>query len=148
MKLDADTSDVEGIGGTLAGNALSLAAMKVTLEKVLTEEAYRHTIDLASQFMKGARQAIRDYQLPWTVQQLGCRAEYWFCSDPLVNGGEADAAVDANLDRYMHLATLNRGILMTPFHNMVLIAPTATQDDIEYHTRIFCEIVSALVIGG
>ena len=144
-KLDPDTSDVGGIGGTLAGNALSLAAMKVTLEKVLTEDVYRHTINMASRFRKGVQQALSDFNLPWSVQQLGCRTEYWFCTQPPRNGGEAAAAVDELLDRYMHLATLNRGILMTPFHNMALIAPTVSKADIDRHTDIFREIVAPLV---
>ena len=142
---DRQYADVGGIGGTLAGNALSLAAMRVTLQSVLTEEAYKHTIALAVRFTEGVEQAIREYKLPWTVQRLGCRAEYWFCSEPPVNGGQAEATADDDLDKYMHLAALNRGILMTPFHNMALIAPSATEKDIDYHTRIVREIAAPLV---
>jgi len=79
------------------------------------------------------------------VQQLGCRAEYWFREKSARNGAEAAAVVDVELDRYMHLATLNRGILMTPFHNMALISPQTTEEDIDYHTKVFREIVEALV---
>jgi len=79
------------------------------------------------------------------VQQLGCRAEYWFREKPARNGAEAVAAVDMDLDRYMHLAALNRGILMTPFHNMALISPQTTEEDIDYHTKVFREIVETLV---
>jgi glutamate-1-semialdehyde 2,1-aminomutase len=140
--VDADSG---GIGGTLAGNALSLAAMRATLEHVLTEAAYAATIPLAARFTEGVAGAIREHRLPWHVAQLGCRAEYWFCEKPPKNGGEAAAAADADLDRYMHLAALNRGILMTPFHNMALIAPGTTAADIDRHTAVFRECVEALL---
>jgi glutamate-1-semialdehyde 2,1-aminomutase len=140
--MDADSG---GIGGTLAGNALSLAAMRATLENVLTEAAYARTIPLAQRFAEGVEGVIREKQLPWHVSRLGCRAEYWFCAKPPRNGGEAAAAVDPELDRYLHLAALNRGIMMTPFHNMALVAPAATAEDIDLHTRIFRECVEAIL---
>ena len=139
---DADTG---GIGGTLAGNALSLAAMRATLERVLTPEAYARTIPLAERFEAGVQSVIAEKQLPWIVKRLGCRAEYWFRPAPPHNGAEAAAAVDAELDRYMHLAALNRGILMTPFHNMALISPQTTEADIDHHTQAFRESVEALL---
>ncbi|HVG81893.1 MAG TPA: aspartate aminotransferase family protein [Methylomirabilota bacterium] len=145
---DYATSDTGGIGGTLAGNALSLAAMRATLEQVLTEEAYRRTIGLADRFTAGVEGAIRDFGLPWHVTQLGCRAEYWFCPERPRNGGEAAAAVDLELERYMHLAALNRGILMTPFHNMALIAPQTREADIDRHTEVFRESVTPLLARG
>jgi len=138
-------SDASGIGGTLSGNALSLAAIRATLQHVLTPAAYKRMISLAQRFTEGVSSVIEDYSLPWNVQRLGCRAEYWFRQKPARNGTEAAAAVDMELDRYMHLATLNRGILMTPFHNMVLISPQTTEEDIDYHTKVFREIVGALV---
>jgi glutamate-1-semialdehyde 2,1-aminomutase len=144
-KMDLDTADTGGIGGTLAGNALSIAAMKATLEHVLTQAAYDRTIPLAERFTSGVQAVIEEYQLPWHVTRLGCRAEYWFCPTPPHNGGEAAASVDAELDRYMHLAALNRGILMTPFHNMALIAPNVTDADIDTHTQVFRENVDAIV---
>jgi len=140
-----DDADVGGIGGTLAGNALSIAAVKATLQQVLTEEAYQHTIPLAERFTTGVQTAIDDYQLPWHVARLGCRAEYWFIPQPPRNGGQAAAAIDHELDAYMHLAALNRGILMTPFHNMALIAPATTAADIDQHTQVFRESVEALL---
>jgi glutamate-1-semialdehyde 2,1-aminomutase len=139
-----ELSDTSGIGGTLAGNALSLAAMRATLEHVLTAEAFARTIPLAERFAAGVEGVIREKELPWIVKRLGCRAEYWFSPTPPRNGGEAAAAVDADLDRYMHLAALNRGILMTPFHNMALIAPDATEADMDRHTTVFRESVEAL----
>lgn len=140
-----DLADTGGIGGTLAGNALSVAAMKATLQHSLTPESYKHTIALAERFEAGVAGIIREKQLPWHVNRLGCRVEYWFRPTPPRNGGEAAAAIDGDLDRYLHLASLNRGILMTPFHNMALIAPDATASDIDFHTDVFREIVSALV---
>jgi glutamate-1-semialdehyde 2,1-aminomutase len=140
-----EDSDTGGIGGTLAGNALSIAAMRATLENGLTREAYAKTIPLAERFVAGVRHVIQEYNLPWSVTQLGCRAEYWFRPEQARNGAEAAAAVNAELDRYMHLAALNRGILMTPFHNMALISPQTTLEDIDTHTRVFREIVRPLV---
>ena len=140
-----DESDTGGIGGTLAGNALAMAGMRATLEHVLTEAAYAHTVPLAERFAAGVEAALRRFDLPWHVNRLGCRVEYWFRPTPPRNGGEAAAAIDADLDRYMHLAALNRGILMTPFHNMALIAPDTTAADIDYHTQVFEEIVARLV---
>ena len=140
-----DEADTGGIGGTLAGNALSLAAMRATLEHVLTPAAYARTIPLAERFASGVESVIREKGLPWIVKRLGCRAEYWFRPEPPRNGAEAAAAVDAELDRYMHLAALNRGILMTPFHNMALVSPDTTEADIDRHTRVFRESVEALL---
>jgi glutamate-1-semialdehyde 2,1-aminomutase len=140
-----DESDTGGIGGTLSGNALSLAAMRATLESVLTEEAYARTIPLAKRFVEGVASVIAERSLPWHVTQLGCRAEYGFRASAPKNGSEAFAAMDPELDRYMHLAALNRGILMTPFHNMALIAPTTTAEDVDFHTRVFRESVDALL---
>lgn len=145
ISIERELADVGGIGGTLAGNALSIAAMKATLQYVLTQAAYDQTIPLAERFTAGVESVIAEMDLPWIVKRLGCRAEYWFRATPPRNGGEAAAAVDAELERYMHLAALNRGILMTPFHNMALIAPGATEADIDYHTHVFRESVSALL---
>ncbi len=142
--LSVDLADTGGIGGTLAGNALSVAAMKATLEHVLTQATYDHTIPLAERWAAGVQSVIDEYQLPWHVTQLGCRAEYWFCENAPQNGGEAVASMDDDLDRYMHLAALNRGILLTPFHNMALIAPQATAADIDRHTEVFRESVAQL----
>jgi glutamate-1-semialdehyde 2,1-aminomutase len=140
-----EESDTGGIGGTLAGNALSLAAMRATLAHVLTEEAYARTIPLAQRFSDGVERVLAAHRLPWHVTRLGCRAEYWFSPTPPRNGAEAAAAVDAELDRYMHLAALNRGILLTPFHNMALICPQTTEEDIDLHTRVFEESVAPLL---
>jgi glutamate-1-semialdehyde 2,1-aminomutase len=142
--LELDTSDVGGIGGTLAGNALSIAAMRATLEQVLTPAMYAHCNSLADRFEAGVLDVIREFDLPWIVKRLGFRVEYWFRSSPPRNGGEASAAVDSELDRYMHLFALNRGILMTPFHNMALIASDSTETDVKTHSKVFREAVAAL----
>jgi glutamate-1-semialdehyde 2,1-aminomutase len=139
--------DTGGIGGTLAGNALALAAMRATLQEVLTPAAYARTIPLAEQFQSGVEAVIRERGLPWIVKRLGCRAEYWFRPETPRNGSEAAAAVDIELDRFMHLFALNRGILLTPFHNMALIAPETTTADIDRHTSVFREAVTELVGG-
>lgn len=139
-------ADSGGIGGTLAGNALTLAAIKATLQSVLTKELWDTTIPLAARFAEGVASVIKKRGLPWHVTQLGNRAEYWFRATPPRNGAEAADAVDADLDRYMHLAALNRGILMTPFHNMALFAPTVTRADVDLHTRVFTESVDALFV--
>ena len=138
-------SDVGGIGGTLAGNALSLAAMRATLEHVLTDAAFPGMISMAERWTAGVAGVIRSRGLPWHVQQLGCRAEYWACPTPARNGGEAAAAVDPELDRYLHLYALNRGVLMTPFHNMALMSPQTTADDVDRHTVVFGAAVDALL---
>ena len=139
-----DESDTGGIGGTLSGNALALAATRATLEHVLTEEYYARSILLADRFLAGVQGVIDEFGVPWTVQRLGNRAEYWFREKPARNGGEAAASIDADLDRLMHLWALNRGILMTPFHNMALIAPETTEADVEQHTAVFRAAVAAL----
>lgn len=137
--------DTGGIGGTLSGNALALAAMRATLEHVLTAEAYSRTIPLAERFQAGVEGVIGEFSLPWIVKRLGCRAEYWFRPTPPRNGAEAAAAADFELDRLMHLFALNRGILLTPFHNMALISPDTTPADIDRHTEVFRESVMTLL---
>ncbi|HVF26302.1 MAG TPA: aspartate aminotransferase family protein [Anaerolineales bacterium] len=143
-QLDVDDADVGGIGGTLAGNALSIAAMKATLQNVLTDDFYSKAISLQEKFTEGVETVIKEFNLPWIVKRLGNRSEYWFRPTPPRNGGEAYAAIDHELDRYMHLFMLNRGILMTPFHNMALISPDITETDVDYHTKVFREAVLSL----
>ncbi|HJS98568.1 MAG TPA: hypothetical protein VJ756_05710, partial [Terriglobales bacterium] len=132
-------------GGTLAGNALSLAAMRATLERVLTPAAFEHMIPLAERFTKGVEDAIHVTELPWHVTRLGCRAEYLFTDKRPRNGAEAAAAMDFELERFMHLYALNRGILLTPFHNMSLMSPATSAEDVDQHTAAFREAVEELV---
>jgi glutamate-1-semialdehyde aminotransferase len=142
-----DLADTGGLGGTLAGNALALAAMRATLEQVLTAEAYAVMLPLAERFARGVEGVIAEHGLPWIVQRLGARVEYWFRPVPPANGAEAAAAVDPELERYLHLAALNRGVLMTPFHNMALVCRETSAADVDLHTRVFAETVHALVAG-
>lgn len=144
-RIRTDEADAGGIGGTLAGNALSIAAMRATLETVLTEAAFAETIALADRWADGVQSVIRERRLPWHVNRLGCRAEYWFRAVPPKNGGEAAASVDPLLERYLHLAALNRGVLITPFHNMALVAPGTTPAEIDRHTAAFEESVAAIL---
>jgi glutamate-1-semialdehyde 2,1-aminomutase len=145
QRIREDEADAGGIGGTLAGNALSLAAMRATLESVLTPGVFAETDALCARWAGGVDGVIRERRLPWHVTRLGCRAEYWFRATPPRNGGEAAASIDADLDRYMHLAILNRGFLMTPFHNMALIAPGTHAADIDRHTAAFRDSVDAIL---
>ncbi|HSJ51997.1 MAG TPA: aspartate aminotransferase family protein [Actinomycetota bacterium] len=139
------TTDVGGIGGTLSGNALSLAAMRATLEHVLTDEAFDRMISLGERWTDGVAASIDRHELPWTVQRLGCRAEYWFTPTPPRTGGEAAAADDHELATYTHLYALNRGVLLTPFHNMALMSPATTEEDVDTHSAVFEEMCSELV---
>jgi len=136
--------DTGGIGGTLAGNALSLAAMRATLTKVLTKEAFDRMISMAERWTAGVQKVIRDFGLPWHVTRLGCRAEYLFSPNPPKNGTEAHDAMDFELERFMHLYAMNRGILLTPFHNMALMSPATTPEDVDYHSKVFREAVREL----
>ena len=133
----ADYEDVGGIGGTLAGNALSLAAVRATLTEVLTEAAFGRMIPLAARFAAGVADVIEDAGLPWHVTELGCRAEYRFSAAPPRNGAESAAAGDDELERFLHLHALNRGILMTPFHSMALMSPATSEADVDRHTEVF-----------
>src|SRR6202140_4705031 len=139
-----EDSDVGGIGGTLAGNALSLAAMRATLTKVLTKDAFDRMIPLAERWTTGVAKAIVDAGLPWHVTRLGCRAEYLFAAEPPMNGREAHDAMDFELERFMHLYAMNRGILLTPFHNMALMSPATAPEDVDVHSKIFREAVRDL----
>jgi glutamate-1-semialdehyde 2,1-aminomutase len=141
---DLEDCDTGGIGGTLAGNALSLAAMRATLTKVLTKDAFARAIPLAERWTAGVEKAIREFDVPWHVTRLGCRAEYQFSSRRPKNGSEAHDAMDFEIERFMHLYAMNRGILMTPFHNMALMSPQTDPSDIDQRTRVFREAVKEL----
>lgn len=143
-RIELEDVDVGGVGGTLAANALSLAAMRATLGEVLTADAFQRMIPLATRWTAGVEAGIAESGLPWHVTQLGCRAEYLFGPDWPRTGGEAHAASDFELERYMHLFALNRGILLTPFHNMALMSPATTEADVDRHTEVFREAVSEL----
>jgi glutamate-1-semialdehyde 2,1-aminomutase len=142
--LQTDDTDVSGVGGTLAANALSMAAIRATLEQVLTDRAFSWMIQMGERWTDGVGQVIARRGAPWTVTRLGCRAEYVFQPRPPRTGGEAATAMDHTLERLMHLYALNRGILLTPFHNMALMCPVTQEADIDRHTEVFEEAVAEL----
>ncbi|MGB9431308.1 MAG: aminotransferase class III-fold pyridoxal phosphate-dependent enzyme, partial [Candidatus Acidiferrum sp.] len=146
-RIQLEDCDVGGIGGTLAGNALSLAAMRATLKHVLTAKNFEKMIALAMRFNEGVSSAIQAVGLPWNVQRLGCRAEYTFCEKAPRSGGESAMAADFELERFLHLYALNRGVLLTPFHNMALMCPETTEGDIDRHSVLFREAVGELAEG-
>jgi glutamate-1-semialdehyde 2,1-aminomutase len=139
-----ERADVGGIGGTVAGNVLSLAATRATLAEVLTDKAFERMIALGERFERGVADAIERHGLPWHVTRLGCRIEYLFRPERPRNGSEAAAGGNALLDRLIHLYALNRGILLTPFHNMALMSPATTEADVDRHTEVFNEAATEL----
>lgn len=141
---DADLLDVGGVGGTLAGNALSLAAMRATLGEVLTEQAFDHMITLATRYTDQVNASLDKHGVPWSIAQLGARAEYRFTYPAPVNGTSSMHAGDDALDEFMHLYMSNRGVLMTPFHNMALMCPTTTVDDVDTHGELFEQAMQEL----
>lgn len=141
--LAGDAVDVSGVGGTLTGNALALAAIRATLSTTLRDEDFARMEPLAESWTEGVRTGYEAHGLDWHVQRLGCRAEYWFCPPPR-DGATAAAAADHELDAFMHLYALNRGILLTPFHNMALMSPFHVQADVDRHTEVFAGAVASL----
>lgn len=141
---DLDLVDTGGVGGTLAGNALSLAAARATLEQVLTEEAFAGMTALCTRYHEGVERIIANHSLPWSASQLGARSEYRFASPAPRNGTESHAATDVDLEDYLHLYLVNRGVLLTPFHNMALMCPATTEADVDLHLQILDEAVAAL----
>jgi glutamate-1-semialdehyde 2,1-aminomutase len=138
---DADTG---GIGGTLAGNALSMAATRATLGRVLTDDAFARMIALGERFADGVEGVIAARALPWHITRLGCRAEYLFSATRPRTGTEAATNADPALDAFMHLYALNRGVLLTPFHNMALMCPATTEADVDLHTEIYADAADEL----
>ena len=142
---DLDLIDMGGVGGTLAGNPLSVAAMRATLEHVLTEDAFSHMISTCDVFTAGMNDIFDKYDLPWSINQLGARCEYRFAKPYPLNGGEANAAADGDLEDFLHLYLANRGIMLTPFHNMALMCPTTTVADVEKHHEVFEKAIRELL---
>lgn len=139
-----DVADVGGVGGTLAANPLSAAAMRATLDETLTDEAFARMIALGERFERGVMEIISHEDLPWHAVRIGCRVEYLFVRERPRNGAKAAAAMDRELDAYLHLYMLNRGMLMTPFHMMALMCPATTPEDVDRHTAVFSEAVAEL----
>ncbi len=145
---EADLVDVGGVGGTLAGNALSVAAMRATLEQVLTEEAFARMVDLATEFTRGVQETIDRTGVAWSVSQLGARSEYRFAAPAPRDGSSSAASSDDDLDEFLHLYLVNRGVLITPFHNMALMCPDTSRADVDLHTGLFAQAVDELVGTG
>jgi glutamate-1-semialdehyde 2,1-aminomutase len=137
--------DLGGIGGTLAGNALSLAAMKATLTQVLTEENFANMIELGNRWCDGIDAAIKEFDLDWHCNRLGARGEYVFKGKAPRTGKEAAESGDFELEQYIHLRLLNDGFLLTPFHNMALMCPDTTAADVDAHTEAFRQMCKELV---
>jgi glutamate-1-semialdehyde 2,1-aminomutase len=144
-RTDLDLVDMGGVGGTLAGNPLSVAAMRATLEDVLTKDAFVEMIALADYFTAGVNDLFDKYDLPWSINQLGTRAEYRFAKPYPITGTAAFESADAELEDFLHLYLANRGILLTPFHNMALMCPTTTKADVDAHQRVFEEAIRELI---
>lgn len=143
--VELEIIDTGGIGGTLAGNALSLAAMRATLIQVLTHENFDHMIDLGTRWSDGVDAAIIEFDLPWTCNRLGARGEYMFGKTAPITGADANNAGDFELEQYIHLRMLNDGFLITPFHNMALMCPDTTAADVDAHTKAFRTMCAELV---
>jgi glutamate-1-semialdehyde 2,1-aminomutase len=142
---EGDYSGPGGVGGTLAGNALASAAARATLSSVLTDEAFRHMAALAERFGDGVQTVVDTRDLPWCVARLGARVEYRFCAVVPRSGSESHSAHDAELNEYFHISALNNGVLITPFHNMALMCPDTTADDVDLHTAVFASAVDRLI---
>lgn len=142
---EADIIDVGGVGGTLAGNSLSMAAMRATLGEVLTDDAFADMEKLCTRYTEQVQSTLDKYDVPWSISQLGARAEYRFARPAPKNGTASANVSDDELDEYMHLYMCNRGVLMTPFHNMALMCPTTTSDQIDRHGELFEAAISELM---
>jgi len=136
-----------GMGTTLSANALSLAAMRATLEHVMTPEAYRHMETLAERLCAGLTAAVGRLGLPWHVVRVGARVEFICAPGPLRNGSEAEAAHAPALERAIHLGLLNRGCLIAPFHNMMLVSPATSAAQVEELCQAFESVVSSLAMA-
>ena len=133
-----------GVGTTLTANMLTMAAMRANLTEVITDAAYQKMLALAGQLAAGLRAVIADNKLPWCVTQVGARTEFQFCSQPPINGSAAELILDSELEKIVHLFLLNRGILITPFHNMMLVCPQTTEDDIAHFLNVFNQCLRLL----
>ena len=135
-----------GMGTTLSANALSLAAMRATLEHVMTPAAYAHMEGLAALLASGLQDVVTTYGVPWHVVRVGARVEFICAPGPLRNGTEAEAAHAPALEQAIHIALLNRGCLIAPFHNMMLVSPATTAAQVEMLRQAFESVVASLAL--
>jgi glutamate-1-semialdehyde 2,1-aminomutase len=134
-----------GMGTTLSGSALAMAAMRVNLEQVMTQSAYDHMLPLAKRLAEGVSAAIAQRDLPWHVSQVGARAEFVCSARPPRNGSEAAAAMHGELENVIHLFLLNRGVAITPFHNMTLVSPATAKADVERLVSVLGDCLDELL---
>jgi glutamate-1-semialdehyde 2,1-aminomutase len=134
-----------GMGTTLSANALALAAMRATLEHVMTADAYRHMDRLAGVLADGLQATVDACRLPWHIVRVGARVEFICATGPLRNGTQAEAAHAPALEQAIHLALLNRGCLIAPFHNMMLVCPATTEAQVQRLQDAFADVTDALV---
>ncbi|USX20303.1 aspartate aminotransferase family protein [Oxalobacteraceae bacterium OTU3REALA1] len=126
-----------GVGTTLSANMFAMAAMRANLEQVMTDAAYQHMFALAATLEQGLRDVIARHRLPWCVTRVGARAEFQFAPTAPRNGGEGQKILDGELEQIIHLYLLNRGLLITPFHNMLLVCPDTTEGDVARLLSVF-----------
>lgn len=144
-QVDPARAGMGGVGGTLAASALSLAAIRVTLEEVLTEDAFARMDELGARLAAGIDDIIRRHNLPWHVVRIGGRVEYHFSPRPLRDGAEGTLVMDHEVSTYLHLFALNRGVMVFPFHNRALVSPVHSEADVDRHTEVLDAAVRALV---
>ena len=147
-ELQRDEIDTGGIGGTVSGSVLSAVAIRTTLREVLTDAAFPQMIAGANRWADGVEDVFARRSVGWSVTRLGARAEYHFTPEAPRSGGEAAAAVHHEMERYLHLHALNRGIIMTPFHNMALFSPATTCSAADQHSEALDAAIAALIEGG
>jgi glutamate-1-semialdehyde 2,1-aminomutase len=135
-----------GIGTTLTGNMLAMAAMRAALTEVMTPVAYAHMLPLAERLADGIRALIAQHHLPWCVTQVGARTEFQFTPTPPRNGSEADAILDGELEHLIHLGLLNRAVMITPFHNMMLVCPQTKAEDVDRLLAALGEVLDEIVV--
>jgi len=133
-----------GIGTTLAGNALTLAALQASLEHLHTAANYAHMLDLATVLEQGLRERIAAEGRPWTVTRLGARMELQFMPHTPRNAQDVRDHAQGELEALTHLFMLNRGVLLTPFHSMMLVSPATTLDDVARLLSVFDDLLAAL----
>ncbi len=120
-----------GIGTTLSANALALAAMRAMLDQVMTQDAYVTMLATADRLVAGLNAVITRHNAPWHVAHVGARVEFTCSPHPPRNGTEARAAMDHELEVTVHLALVNRGVLIAPFHNMMLTSPDTSTAQVD-----------------
>ncbi len=133
-----------GIGTTLAGNPLALAALDAALTHLHTAPNYRHMHALATELEEGLVCRIGAAQQAWTVTRLGARLELQFMPHTPRHAQDVRDMANSDLEALTHLFMLNRGVLLTPFHSMMLVSPETTEADVATLFAVFDELLIAL----